>query len=177
MDSSNYTEVATIREIGSPYLLPQLSYFRICSSQERCAYMWRSSEAKHCSSLCLQSEGDECCGGQAWAKNPIKSWAEALPCSLRVRGPHFASKVSYNAGASPNLGFLDFERPTCHCSEYNQNTYSANIHDLPYTYKKERPRGPLFLYVNQWLSSGFLGLSSFTRIHFSCASRVCPGIL
>ena len=25
---------------------------------------------------------------------------EHVPCSLRVRGPHFASKVSYNAGAA-----------------------------------------------------------------------------
>ena len=25
---------------------------------------------------------------------------ERWPCSLRVRGPHFASKVSYNAGAA-----------------------------------------------------------------------------
>ena len=28
--------------------------------------------------------------------NPPERW----PCSLRVRGPHFASKVSYNAGAA-----------------------------------------------------------------------------
>ena len=55
-----------------------------------------------------------------------KRWS----CSLRVRGPHFASKVSYNAGAAtddyagqrkspcegvgaslPTLNHLDFERP------------------------------------------------------------------
>ena len=30
----------------------------------RCANMQRRSEAKHCSSLCSQSEGDEYCGGQ-----------------------------------------------------------------------------------------------------------------
>ena len=56
-----------------------------------------------------------------------KRWS----CSLRVRGPHFASKVSYNAGAAtdgyagqrkspcegagaslPTLNHLDFEHPT-----------------------------------------------------------------
>ena len=63
----------------------------------RCANMQRRFEAKHCSSLCSQSEGGEYYGGQARAENPRK------PCprfSLRVRGPHFASKVSYNAGAA-----------------------------------------------------------------------------
>ena len=38
------------------------------------------------------------------AKHELKiqqSYApERWPCSLRVRGPHFASKVSYNAGAA-----------------------------------------------------------------------------
>ena len=66
----------------------------------RCANMQRRSEAKHCSSLCSQSEGDEYCGGQTRLKiqqsHALKRWA----CSLRVRGPHFASKVSYNAGAA-----------------------------------------------------------------------------
>ena len=38
----------------------------------------RRSEAKHCSSLCEQSEGDEYCGGQTRAKNPTKSCAKAL---------------------------------------------------------------------------------------------------
>ena len=44
----------------------------------RCANMQRRSEAKHCSSLCSQSEGDEYCGGQARAENPTKSWPDAL---------------------------------------------------------------------------------------------------
>ena len=61
--------------------------------------MQRSSKAKHCSSLCSQSEGDEYCGGQALKIQ--QSYApERWPCSLRVRGPHFASKVSYSAGAA-----------------------------------------------------------------------------
>ena len=42
------------------------------------AGIWRRSEAKHCSSLCSQSEGDEDCGGQTRIKNPTKSWPEAL---------------------------------------------------------------------------------------------------
>ena len=44
----------------------------------RCANMQRRPGAKHCSSLCSQSEGDEDCGGQARAENPTKSWPEAL---------------------------------------------------------------------------------------------------
>ena len=43
--------------------------------------------------------GGEYCGGQALKiqqSNAPKRWS----CSLRVRGPHFASKVSYNAGAA-----------------------------------------------------------------------------
>ena len=67
--------------------------------KRRCANIRPRSEAKHCSSLCSQSEGDEYCGGQALKIQ--QSYApEHWPCSLRVRGPHFASKVSYNAGAA-----------------------------------------------------------------------------
>ena len=40
--------------------------------------MRRRPGAKHCSSLCSQSEGGEYCGGQVWAKNPIKSCPRAL---------------------------------------------------------------------------------------------------
>ena len=40
--------------------------------------MLRRPEAKHCSSLCSQSEGDEYCGGQARAETPTKSWPDAL---------------------------------------------------------------------------------------------------
>ena len=38
----------------------------------------RRSEAKHCSSLCSQSEGGEYYGDQARAKNPTRSCPEAL---------------------------------------------------------------------------------------------------
>ena len=44
----------------------------------RCANMQRKPEAKHCSSLCLQSEGDEYCGDQARADNPTKLCPRAL---------------------------------------------------------------------------------------------------
>ena len=40
--------------------------------------MLRRSEAKHCSSLCLQSEGDEFCGDQERDENPTKSYPRAL---------------------------------------------------------------------------------------------------
>ena len=46
--------------------------------RRRCANIRRRSEAKHCSSLCSQSEGDEYCGGQARAENPTRSCAKAL---------------------------------------------------------------------------------------------------
>ena len=61
--------------------------------------MQRRPKAKHCSSLCSQSEGDEYCGGQA-LKIQHSHGPTRWPCSLRVRGPHFASKVSYSAGAA-----------------------------------------------------------------------------
>ncbi len=40
--------------------------------------MRRRPGAKHCSSLCSQSEGGEYCGGQARAENPTKSCPRAL---------------------------------------------------------------------------------------------------
>ena len=42
------------------------------------ADIWRRPGAKHCSSLCSQSEGGEYCGGQARAKNPTKICSRAL---------------------------------------------------------------------------------------------------
>ena len=42
------------------------------------ADIWRRPGAKHCSSLCSQSEGGEYCGGQARAKNPTKICPRAL---------------------------------------------------------------------------------------------------
>ena len=71
-----------------------------CSDKRRYANIWRRSEAKHCSSLCLQSEGDEYCGGQTRLKIQRRYTLKRWLYSLRVRGPHFASKVSYNAGAA-----------------------------------------------------------------------------
>ena len=68
--------------------------------KERCANMQRRPEAKHCSSLCSQSEGDEYCGGQTRLKIQRRYALKRWLYSLRVRGPHFASKVSYNAGVA-----------------------------------------------------------------------------
>ena len=42
------------------------------------AGIWRRSEAKHCSSLCSQSEGGEYCGGQARSENSTKLCPRAL---------------------------------------------------------------------------------------------------
>ena len=61
---------------------------------------WRRSEAQHCSSLCSQSEGNEYSGGQTRLKIQRRYALKRRPYSLRVRGPHFASKVSYNDGAA-----------------------------------------------------------------------------
>ena len=65
------------------------------------ADIWQRYEAKHCSSLCSQSEGG---ANIVAAKHELKIQQSHAPerwsCSLRVRGPHFASKVSYNAGAA-----------------------------------------------------------------------------
>ena len=44
--------------------------------------------------------GDEYCGGQTRLKIQRRYALKRWLYSLRVRGPHFASKVSYNAGAA-----------------------------------------------------------------------------
>jgi len=66
----------------------------------RCANMRRSFGAKHCSSLCSQSEGANIVAAKHELKIQQSHPPERWSCSLRVRGPHFASKVSYNAGAA-----------------------------------------------------------------------------
>jgi len=70
--------------------------------------------AQRCSSLCSQSEGREGCGdstvahfarkvrgANVGAQHELKIQQSHAPerwsCSLRVRDPHFASKVSYSA--------------------------------------------------------------------------------
>ena len=50
---------------------------RRCCKRHR-ADIWQRVEAKHCSSLCSQSEGGEYCGGQARTENPTKSCPKAL---------------------------------------------------------------------------------------------------
>ena len=79
--------------------LSQITWRRRHRSKGHHADIWRRPGAKHCSSLCSQSEGGEYCGGQA-LKIQQSHAPERWSCSLRVRGPHFASKVSYNAGAA-----------------------------------------------------------------------------
>ena len=48
------------------------------SNKRRCANIWRRSEAKHCSSLCSQSEGGRILWRPNTAKNPTKSCPRAL---------------------------------------------------------------------------------------------------
>ena len=62
--------------------------------------MQRRSEAKHCSSLCSQSEGANFVTTKQGLKIQQSHTPERWSCSLYIRGPHFASKVSYNAGAA-----------------------------------------------------------------------------
>ena len=81
-------------------VLSQIARRLRCSDKRRHANIRRRSEAQRYSSLCSQSEGDEYCGGQTRLKIQQSHAQERWPYSLRVRGPHFASKVSYNAGAS-----------------------------------------------------------------------------
>ena len=81
-------------------VLSQIARRLRCSDKRRHANIRRRSEAQHCSSLCSQSEGDEYCGGQTRLKIQRRYALKRWLISLRVRGPHFASKVSYNAGAA-----------------------------------------------------------------------------
>ena len=81
-------------------VLSQIARRLRCSDKRRHANIRRRSEAQHCSSLCSQSEGDEYCGGQTRLKIQRRYALKRWLYSLRVRGPHFASKVSYNAGAA-----------------------------------------------------------------------------
>ena len=81
-------------------VLSQIARRLRCSDKRRHANIRRKPEAQHCSSLCSQSEGDEYCGGQTRLKIQRRYALKRWLYSLRVRGPHFASKVSYNAGAA-----------------------------------------------------------------------------
>ena len=68
-------------------------------------------EAKHCSSLCLQSEGDKYWVAKHGMKIQQSNSPERWTCSLHVRAPHFASKVSYSAGAATD----DCASTNLHC--------------------------------------------------------------
>ena len=49
-------------------VLSQIAWRLRHSNKRRCTNIELRSEAKHCSSLCSQSEGDEYCGGQTRLK-------------------------------------------------------------------------------------------------------------
>ena len=88
----------------------------------RCANMQQRPEAKHCSSLCSQSEGDEDCGGQARAKNPTKSCPDALAMFATCSWPSLCeqselqcwrSKERYNSLQSLQNGKTAHKKTTC----------------------------------------------------------------
>ena len=80
-------------------------------SAPACADSRYWSEAKHCSSLCSQSEGDKYWVAKHGMKIQQSNSPERWTCSLRVRAPHFASKVSYSAGAATD----DCASTNLHC--------------------------------------------------------------
>ena len=124
--------------------------------------MQRRLEAKHCSSLCSQSEEDEYCGGQA-LKIQNSQGPTRWPCSLRVRGPHFASKVSYSAGAATALSAA-----LRGLSPIKAFTFPAN--NVVKTQKKHAPiRGRAFFYV--FLSSSLDEFLTAANINLSLLWR------
>ena len=75
----------------------QVTWRLRCSDKRRYANIWRRPEAKHCSSLCLQSEGHEHVANIASALGHIFVGFLAVFGRHNIRPPHFASKVSYSA--------------------------------------------------------------------------------
>ena len=57
---------------------------------------------QHCSSLCLQSEGHEHVANMASALGHDFVGFLAVYSRHNIRGPHFASKVSYSASPQPS---------------------------------------------------------------------------
>ena len=72
--------------------------------------MRRRSEAKHCSSLCSQSEGDEYCGDQTRTGNSTKTCSRAL--------------VMFATCSWPSL----CEQSELQCWRRNRRLYNAKLH-------------------------------------------------
>ena len=75
----------------------ELLTFDIQNLKKNCVFLLnnkvrRSFEAKHCSSLCSQSEGAEYCGGQARTDNPTKSYPKALTMFATCSWPSLCSQ-------------------------------------------------------------------------------------
>ena len=70
--------------------------------------------AKHCSSLCSQSEGHEHVANMVNALGYNLVIFQPMLGRRNIRPPHFASKVSYSAGAS-NLRRIFAHRPMQRC--------------------------------------------------------------
>ena len=83
---------------------------------------------------------------------------ERWSCSLRVRGPHFASKVSYNAGAATDdcAGLCNFKHLTYKVSLLYIRTYSQSASVMR---------------VISSSQSSLSGLISTTRAPISSATR------
>ena len=62
--------------------------------------IWWKPGAKHCSSLCSQSEGGEYCGGQARAENPTKSCPRALAIFATCSWPSLCEQSELQCFAS-----------------------------------------------------------------------------
>ena len=71
-----------------------------CSDKRRYANIRRRSEAKHCSSLCSQSEGDEYCGGQTRRVFKIQKIKVDKEAPAPLKGGVFKIKKNLCAGLS-----------------------------------------------------------------------------
>ena len=77
---------------------------RIIGSSRICLaafFYGRRSEAKHCSSLCSQSEGGEDCGGQARAKRGVKAQRGLKAKAQQVQSPIVSGQARAESPASP----------------------------------------------------------------------------
>ena len=102
--------------------------------ETRCTHIRRRTEAKHCSSLCSQSEGDEYWGGQAWAENPTRSWSGALAMFATCSWPSLCEQSELQC-------WRRNRRPCWPAQISTTRAYhQPNISPLPYPYKKSQPR-------------------------------------
>ena len=68
-------------------------------------FLWRRRGAKHCSSLCLQSEGHEHVANMVSALGHNLVIFQPMLGRHNIRPPHFASKVSYSASPQTSVEY------------------------------------------------------------------------